>query len=135
MVNALSSVFQRATAYLTPSVSSDSIPQLDNGFAKAPEGALFPKVDPAVDGEGCDHDCASCTIKYPWTFKIEEKDQLYGHINGWATHVLVATGKTDWVKDIQDVKGSVMEAIGKYGKEPTNGVHHLPKAICLIIDT
>lgn len=121
MVNTLSSVFQRATAYLTPSASSDSIAQSHGGFAKAPEGELFPKVDPAVDGENCDHDCESCSIKYPSNFKVEEDDKLYGHIKGWATHMLVATGKTDWVRDIEDEKGSVMEAVGKYGKGPTNG--------------
>lgn len=122
MVNTLSSVFQRATAYLTPTASSDSIVQLHGEFVKAPEGTLFPKVDPAVDGEDCDHDCDSCSIKYPSSFKVEEKDKLYGHVNGWATHMLVATGKSDWVRDVTDVKGSVMEAVGKYGKEPTNGV-------------
>ncbi|MCJ1425288.1 hypothetical protein MMC29_003176, partial [Sticta canariensis] len=122
MVNTLSSVFQRATAYLTPTASSDSIVQLHAGFAKAPEGTLFPKVDPAIDGEDCDHDCASCSIKYPSSFKVEENDKLYGHIGGWATHMLVATGKTDWVRNIEDEKGSVMEAVGKYGKEPTNGL-------------
>lgn len=126
MVNTLSSVFQRATAYLTPTASSDSIVQLHAGFAKAPEGTLFPKVDPAVDGEDCDHDCESCSIKYPSSFKVEENDKLYGHIGGWATHMLVATGKTDWVKNIEDEKGSVMEAVGKYGKEPTNGVCIFP---------
>lgn len=122
MVNTLSSVFQRATAYLTPTASSDSINLVRTEFAKAPEGTLFPKVDPAVDGENCDHDCESCSIRYPSSFKVEEKDKLYGHINGWATHMLVATGKTDWVRDIEDEQGSVMEAVGKYGKQPTNGV-------------
>lgn len=126
MVNTLSSVFQRATSYLTPTASSDSIAQLDGSFAKAPEGSLFPKVDPVVDGEDCDHDCESCSIKYPSSFKVEEKDKLYGHIGGWATHMLVATGKTDWVRNIEDEKGSVMQAVGKYGKEPTNGVCRFP---------
>ncbi|KAH7342932.1 Sucrase/ferredoxin-like-domain-containing protein [Rhexocercosporidium sp. MPI-PUGE-AT-0058] len=74
---------------------------------------LFPKVDPAVDGEDCDHDCNSCVVKYPKGFKIEEDDKLYGHVNGWSTHVLVATGKTDWVRDVADEKGSLMEAIEK----------------------
>lgn len=82
---------------------------------------LFPKVDPAVDGEDCLHDCASCSISYPKGFKIEESDELYGHIKGWATHILVATGKTDWVRDVADEKGSVMQAIEAAGK-PSNGV-------------
>lgn len=91
-----------------------------NDFRKAPEGQLFPKVDPAVDGEGCDHDCATCEIRLPKGFKIDEEDKLYGHVKGWATHMIVATGKTDWVRDVTDEKGSVMEAVKDV--EPANGV-------------
>lgn len=83
---------------------------------------LFPKVNPAIDGEDCDHDCESCEIKLPKGFKIDEDDKLYGHIKGWSTHVLVATEKTDWVRDVQDEKMSVMEAFGKSGVKPSNGV-------------
>lgn len=65
-------------------------------------------------------------MKYPKGFKIDEEDILYGHINGWETHMLVATGKTDWVRDVRDEGGSVMEAVGKWKKEangePSNGV-------------
>lgn len=90
-------------------------------FSKAPEGQLFPKVDPVIDGEDCDHDCADCTIKYPAKFSIDEDEALYGHVKGWATHLLVATGKTDWVRDVANEEGSVMEAVGKADK-PLNGV-------------
>jgi len=75
---------------------------------------LFPATDPAIDGDDCDHDCNSCSIKYPRDFKIDEDDELYGHVKGWSTHVLVATGKSDWVRDVADEKGSVMEALEKY---------------------
>ncbi|ROT36601.1 hypothetical protein SODALDRAFT_335702 [Sodiomyces alkalinus F11] len=81
---------------------------------------LFPKTDPAVDGDACTHDCESCHVQYPRGFKIDETDPLYGEVKGWSTHVLVATGKTDWVRDVEDEKGSVMEAIGR-AKPPTNG--------------
>lgn len=91
--------------------------------ATTPLDVLFPKVDPEVDGEDCDHDCNSCHVKYPKGFKIEEEDKLYGHVKGWSTHVLVATGKTDWVRDVADEKGSVMEAIEKKADvKLTNGV-------------
>lgn len=83
---------------------------------------LFRKVDPAVDGEECIRDCASCTIRYPSKFDVDMKDKLYGNIGGWATHMLVATGKTDWVRDVADEKGSVMEAVERGGVEPSNGV-------------
>ncbi|KAL2873879.1 hypothetical protein SGCOL_010945 [Colletotrichum sp. CLE4] len=81
---------------------------------------LFPKTDPAVDGEDCEHDCESCHVKYPKGFKIDEGDELYGMVKGWSTHALVATGKSDWVRDVADEKGSVMEAIGK-AAAPSNG--------------
>lgn len=94
-----------------------------SGFRKAPQAAeLFPKTDPAVDGEDCLHDCESCTIKYPRKFECDETEELYGHVNGWNTHLIVATGKTDWVRDIADEKGSVMEAVGQSKVQPKNGV-------------
>lgn len=83
---------------------------------------LFPKVNPAIDGEDCDHDCESCEVKLPKGFKIEEDDKLYGHVKPWSTHVLVATGKSDWVRDVKDEKKSVMEAFGKSNVQPSNGV-------------
>ncbi|CAG7938378.1 unnamed protein product [Penicillium nalgiovense] len=82
---------------------------------------LFKNVDPTVDGEDCLHDCATCTIKYPAKFDVDHQDELYGQVNGWATHMLVATGKSDWVRDVADEEGSVMEAIEKGGLEPSNG--------------
>lgn len=87
----------------------------------APMDKLFTKTDPAVDGDDCLHDCDGCVVKYPRGFKIEESDLLYGHVNEWSTHVLIATSKSDWVRDSAEEKGSVMEAIGKADK-PTNGV-------------
>ncbi|KAK7931394.1 hypothetical protein PG985_002106 [Apiospora marii] len=83
--------------------------------------ALFPATDPTVDGDACLHDCDSCHIAFPRGFKIDEADLLYGHIKGWSTHVLVATGKSDWVRDVEDEKGSVMQAIGGTSQKPTNG--------------
>ncbi|KAL9016597.1 MAG: hypothetical protein Q9185_006067 [Variospora sp. 1 TL-2023] len=134
MTTALSTALKRGRAFLTPTNSSTAVPKLRDGFAQAPEGSLFPKVDPSVDGEDCEHDCESCSIKYPAKFKIDEDEKLYGHVNGWATHMLVATGKTDWVRDVSDEKGSVMEAVRDCGVEPTNGIflvqdpddHHSP---------
>jgi hypothetical protein len=34
-------------------------------------------------------------VKLPRGWKIDNDEKLYGHVNGWATHMLVATGKTD----------------------------------------
>ncbi|KZZ91358.1 Sucraseferredoxin-like protein [Moelleriella libera RCEF 2490] len=87
------------------------------GPRKAPASSeLFDKPD----GDDCLQDCESCTVRYPRSFKIDEDDTLYGHVKGWSTHVLVGTGKSDWVRDVADEKGSVMQAISK-ADAPTNG--------------
>jgi hypothetical protein len=92
-------------------------------FSKASTAtALFPATDPAIDGEDCLHDCDSCTVKYPKSWSIEEDDKIYGQVGGWDTHLIVATGKTDWVRDVSDEVGSVMEAVGKADVKPANGV-------------
>ncbi|KAK4039246.1 Sucrase/ferredoxin-like-domain-containing protein [Parachaetomium inaequale] len=93
---------------------------MGNSGSKAELHDLFPAVDKAVDGDDCDRDCGSCSVQYPKGFKIDEGDDLYGFVKGWSTHVLVATGKTDWVRDVGDEKGSVMQAIAG-AKGPTNG--------------
>lgn len=81
---------------------------------------LFARVE---SGNECDYDCTSCVIKYPKNFKIDEEDELYGTIQEWSTHLLVATGKSDWVRDVADEEGSVMEAIVKFANvKPNNGV-------------
>lgn len=128
----MQSALKRATAFLTPSASSTDITKLNgrggNGttssseFTTAPvPTALFPTVDPTLDGDDCEHDCATCTIEYPKKFSIDEDDALYGKVTAWSTHMLVATGKTDWVRDVADEKGSVMEAVGKHGTALKNG--------------
>jgi hypothetical protein len=98
---------------------------MGNSGSKAELRDLFPAVDKAVDGDDCDRDCDSCSVQYPKGFKIDEGDDLYGFVKGWSTHVLVATGKTDWVRDVGDEKGSVMQAISG-AKGPTNGVCPFP---------
>ena len=109
------------------SISGASTPAPRTSGENTPIDALFRKVDPSVDGEDCDHDCDSCHINYPRKFKIDEEDQLYGFVKGWSTHVLVATGKTDWVRDVADEKGSLMEAIEKKADvKISNGVISSP---------
>lgn len=107
-------------------ISGASTPAPGTPDGNTPCKELFPKVDPAVDGEDCDHDCDSCIVSLPKGFKIDEDDKLYGYVKGWSTHVLVATGKTDWVRDVADEKGSVMEAIEKKADvKPSNGVSYM----------
>src|SRR5690349_2297353 len=79
----------------TSSPSSSCPPSNAFAFATAKTTtALFPSVDPSVDGDDCDHDCASCTISYPRKFNIDEDDRLFGHVKSWSTHLIVATGKS-----------------------------------------
>jgi hypothetical protein len=99
-----------------------SLSGLSSPVPITPIEGLFPRVDPAVDGEDCDHDCESCAVSLPRGFKIDEADDLYGHVKGWSQHILVATGKTDWVRDVADEKGSMMEAINKAAVKPSQGV-------------
>lgn len=119
--------------------NGDATAPREDGFHTATSAhALFTKTQVEVDGEECLHDCDSCTIKYPRKFEIEEDDKLYGEIKGWSRHLIVATGKTDWVRDVEDEKGSVMEAVGKHMSKhhgklmlsasniplPDDGTHH-----------
>lgn len=105
----------------TPNASSADLSS--SGFSTAKTSTqLFTKTDPDLDGEECLRDCESCTVKYPRKFDIDEDDKLYGHIQGWSRHILCATGKTDWVRDVADEKGSIMEAVGKNNDLHENGV-------------
>jgi len=104
---------------LTPNQSSSDLSA--TGFSKAPNGTLFPKTSPSLDGDDCLRDCASCTIKYPTKWSIDESEKLYGEVNGWSRHLIVATGKSDWVRDVTDEKGSIMEAVADSQIKPNNG--------------
>lgn len=109
----------------TPNASNSDLAatvKRDDGLYTAKTtDALFPRTKEAIDGEECLHDCESCSVRLPRSFKIDEDDELYGHINGWSRHLVVATGKTDWVRDVADEKGSVMEAVGKHNDSVQGG--------------
>ena len=113
----MQSLLERGKSFLTPTTSSANFKGA-NGFSTAKsETLLFPQTDPSVDGDKCQHDCSSCTVHLPSKFSIDEDDKLYGHVKGWDTHLIVGTGKTDWVRDVTDETGTVMEAVGKFGQE------------------
>ncbi|KAJ5289032.1 hypothetical protein N7478_002062 [Penicillium angulare] len=71
---------------------------------------LFPKVEPKEDGDQCLKDCADCTIQFPSKVKIETSRPLYGQIKEFHSHVLVATGRSDWKEKVEHESGSLMEA-------------------------
>lgn len=118
----MQAIFRRGAFFLSGSSSSSKDKAADGFTTVSSHDALFSKVDPAVDGDDCDRDCATCTVHYPARFDVDQTDKLYGRVDGWATHLLVATGKTDWVRDVADEKGSLMEAIDRGGITPSNGV-------------
>ncbi|KAK2836829.1 hypothetical protein FQN49_006684, partial [Arthroderma sp. PD_2] len=110
----LSSIFSRAReAWSEP----DKTSRVKSSPASSP-GFIFPPVDPEVDGEDCDRDCANCTIRYPSKFKIEEERKLYGMVKPVTNHVLVATGKSDWIPKVENEKGSLLEAFKRESSQP-----------------
>ncbi|KAL2004299.1 hypothetical protein VTN02DRAFT_4024 [Thermoascus thermophilus] len=94
----------------------------ENRANKSNTEYLFPKVDPKEDGPDCQKDCADCTLHYPAKFSIDTHRQLYGNIKPFTTHILVATGRSDWAQKVEHEKGSLMEALhessatSKYGR-------------------
>ncbi|KAI9892443.1 MAG: hypothetical protein M1814_001400 [Vezdaea aestivalis] len=101
-----SSAATSVTTLPTPSSRSAS-------FKTAAEHELFPKVDPSVDGPDCNKECASCTVSLPRKWNIEENNKLYGFISAWGTHVLVGTGKADWIRNVDEEEGGLVQALSK----------------------
>ncbi|KAA8910999.1 Sucrase/ferredoxin-like-domain-containing protein [Sphaerosporella brunnea] len=94
-----------ATSFLTPRNGSPS-------SAAGPE-SLFPVVTVEEDGEDCNHDCDACP-GYGRAFDkigVETSDKLWGQVKKYSTHVVVATGENDWIRDVEEIKGSVMRAL------------------------
>ncbi|KAI2786508.1 hypothetical protein POX_g08894 [Penicillium oxalicum] len=71
---------------------------------------IFPKVSTETDGPECLMDCADCTTHFPEKLKIEEYLPLYGFIKEFHSHVLIATGRSDWKEKVEQERGSLMEA-------------------------
>ncbi|GAB1208822.1 hypothetical protein APSETT445_007585 [Aspergillus pseudonomiae] len=82
---------------------------------------IFPTVDPKQDGPNCKLDCADCTVHFPSKVKVESSRVLYGHIKEFHTHVLVATGKSDWTERVENEKGSLMEAFDSSSNKSKHG--------------
>ncbi|KAJ5220363.1 hypothetical protein N7468_009567 [Penicillium chermesinum] len=83
---------------------------------------FVPKVDPKVDGPDCLHDCASCTTHFPDKVKVETSLPLYGQIKEFHSHILVATGRTDWKEKVEHEKGTLMEALNQPSAKSKHGV-------------
>ncbi|KAH8149367.1 uncharacterized protein LAJ45_06446 [Morchella importuna] len=92
---------------------------------KVTKDTLFPLVtcehDKTDAAEECDHDCAACpqvapdgTSGYGKAFDkigVDHDEELWGGVKKYSRHVIVATGETDWIRDVDEIRGSVMEAL------------------------
>lgn len=83
---------------------------------------IFPPVTPHDDGADCLRDCADCTVHYPARFHIDHDRKLYGKIKPFTTHVLVATGRSDWEEKVEREQGSLMEALHETPVKSRDGV-------------
>lgn len=117
-------LLRRGTSFFTSS-SAAAKPGADG---KATKETLFPLVTCDHDDEksaddDCDHDCAACpsgadggVSGYGKAFDkagVDTDSELYGGVKKYSRHVIVATGESDWVRDVDEIKGSVMEALKK----------------------
>jgi hypothetical protein len=74
---------------------------------------IFPAVNPQEDGPDCLKDCADCTVHFPKKFNIESERKIYGKVKPFTTHVLVATGKSDWASHPDNERGTVVHALSE----------------------
>lgn len=97
-----------------------------NEEGKVTKDTLFPLVtcehEDKKGDDDCDHDCAACPIPADGTsgygkafdkIGVDHSSELWGGVKKYSRHVIVATGETDWIRDVEDIKGSVMEALKK----------------------
>ncbi|RPA77835.1 hypothetical protein BJ508DRAFT_329846 [Ascobolus immersus RN42] len=78
-----------------------------------------PQLPPVTDllppaPEECLSECSSCP-DYPrsfWKAGVERDTPLYGGVKKWDLHVLVATGRDNWMHDVEE-EGGVLTAVGK----------------------
>lgn len=56
-------------------------------------------------------DCDSCSEKYPSSLSIDNSAPLWGSVKPWRHHILCATGKTDWIRDVTEERDSLAQAI------------------------
>ncbi|EED15332.1 conserved hypothetical protein [Talaromyces stipitatus ATCC 10500] len=72
---------------------------------------IFPAVNTQEDGPDCLKDCSDCTVHLPDKFHIDSERKIYGKVKPFTTHVLVGTGKSDWVSKPEGERGSLVHAL------------------------
>ncbi|PIG88990.1 sucrase/ferredoxin domain protein [Aspergillus arachidicola] len=85
---------------------------------------IFPTVDPKTTVSNV-ATTAQIAVIWPSKVKIDTTLPMYGYIKQFHAHVLVATGKTDWMGKVEQEKGCLMEAFKSDGGESKHGSHGL----------
>lgn len=62
----------------------------------------------------CDLDCGSCDFDYPKSVSIDLSAQLWQSTKEYGMHIVVPTGKSDWVHDPTLESGTVVHAVSKW---------------------
>lgn len=97
------------------SISADAIANIESQFVVA---------------ECSPSDCDSCSEKYPSSLSIDTSAPLWGSVKPWRHHILCATGKTDWIRDVTEEKDSLAQAIDK-----SQSLWAVPKENAVILST
>ncbi|KAK9480626.1 Sucrase/ferredoxin-like-domain-containing protein [Lipomyces japonicus] len=94
-------------------------------------GSIFRGNRGGIEGNGspdqilpvsdCAFECDSCTAKFPSSVKIERDGLLWGTAKPWRSHVLVATGKSDWAHGLEDEAGSLSTVLANWHPTTTGG--------------
>ena len=140
---ALRRLGESVVASLAPTPSSSPPPPHDHSDdenakpKKVTKQTLFPLVtkedertdDDDDDAAACNNDCNACPSGYGRAFDkhgINTRDDVWGKVVRYSSHAIVATGETDWIRDVEGIKGSVMRALAQHWKSSNDGVRHPP---------
>ncbi|ODQ82086.1 hypothetical protein BABINDRAFT_160282 [Babjeviella inositovora NRRL Y-12698] len=94
----------------------------DLAKAKAEIAEIIPVVNES-DDDTCSMDCGACTTSFPSSLKLSDEDDgntvLWRSTANYDLHCVVPTGKTDWIRDATDVRGTVKKQIAEWSKSNT----------------
>lgn len=105
----IGALFTKAKALVTTAVTPEVTP-----------GCILPDAPP----EACNA-CEACpSLEYPRSFQkigIDDTTPLWNGPSGWDVHMVVATGVTDWIRDVEEIDGSLMQSLSKVGDKEKGG--------------
>lgn len=102
--------------------------------------SVFKKATPeeeikaeGVDLATCDFDCGSCDNELPALLNLRHDDDnaaLWKLTKPYDLHMLVSTGRSDWLHDACETEGTLEHAVEKWGGSPA--LEHKPKTSVLL---